>query len=318
MTVLWTVLLAVLLEGVTGCSSPQTSWAQITDVPRTPLTGEHFPGAARLLAGFDRQDPAAADGIKERALFGLELDERGKVQRWLLLVEASEPPVPTRIIRQQLKAPGGSFTYESRTRPLRVRLFDADARKLGESTVVVPWDFLCVGFVSSCELAEHLLVTQLTEVDYRGQRLTRAQAARRMYGGFATLTAFVRIVEKNKLLSSVLWKVVDRPSILSVLFHGGVTLSINAELTSAAPLPITDPIQSQNDGLGPEFAQLPGYRVAMQLSANDTPALNAIMWVTEPQSPYRLCGGILVLEGLRPSEPRVRFRMQLLAARRLP
>ncbi|MEE9127864.1 MAG: hypothetical protein V3U11_12055, partial [Planctomycetota bacterium] len=74
---------------------------------------------------------------------------------------------------------------------------------------------------------------------------------------------------------------------------------------------VTDPSNSQNSGVA-------GYRVTMQLRANGSAALNAVIWVTEPQSPYRICGGIILLEGLRPSEPRVRFRMQLLAARRLP
>jgi hypothetical protein len=145
-------------------------------------------------------------------------------------------------------------------------------------------------------------------VDYRGKRLTRAKAAKHMYGGFATLTAFLRIIKNNELLSSVLWRVIDRPSIFSILFHGGVTLSLNAQLTAATPLPDAD--------LTGELSKLPGYRTTLRLEANGSPVLNAIMWVTEPQSPYRLSGGIIVLEGFRPSDARVRFRMELLAARR--
>ena len=304
--------MTVLLAGVTACSTPATSWAEILHQLPTPLTLEGFPGASKLVRGFDSLDASVSDAVGERALFGLELDERGKTQRWLLLLEASEPPVATRIIRQNLKAPGGNFVYESRSRRLRVRLFDADARKLAESTVVVPWDFLCGGLVRSCELARHLIGTQVTEVDYRGRQLTRAQAARHMYGGFATLTAFLRIVENNDLLASVLWKVVDRPSFLSVLFHGGVSLSLNAELSSATQLPDRELAGE----LAGELAELPGYRVTMQLRANDNPILNTVIWVTEAESPYRICGGIIALQGLRPSEPRVSFRMQLLAARR--
>ncbi|MHC4514689.1 MAG: hypothetical protein ACYTGW_09430 [Planctomycetota bacterium] len=312
------------LPGVSACSSPQMSLAEVLELPREPLAPERFPGAAELIAGFDPQDPSAADSIPERALFGLELDYRGKARRWMLLVVADEPP-GSRIIQQRVSAPGGALTYESRGRQVKVTLFDAGGGKLMESTVMAPWDFLCGGFVRSCELAKHLIGTQVTEVDYRGQRLTRAEASRQLYAGFATLTAFLRIVKKNKLLSSVLWKVVDRPSILSILLHGGVALSLNAELTAATPLPDSRPVRSENRaaaaavgsaGLSEELSLLPGYRTTMQLLANGSPVLNAIMWVTEPQSPYRICGGIVVLEGFRPSDARVRFRMQLLAAER--
>jgi hypothetical protein len=93
-----------------------------------------------------------------------------------------------------------------------------------------------------------------------------------------------------------------------MLVHGGVTLSLNAQLTTAMPLP--DP------ELSGELQRLPGYRATLRLDANGSAVLNTIMWVTEPESPYRVSGGIIVLEGYRPSDAGVRFRMELLAARK--
>lgn len=289
-----------------SCSSPPMPLAEVLELPRAPLVPERFAGAPGLLRGFDPGDPAAADSIPETALFGLELDARGRIQRWLLRLEAREPTAAAPTICQRINAPGGSLAYESRRRRLQVTLFDGAGRKLRDSMVDVPWDFLATGFVRSCDLAQQLADTQAVEVDYRGKRLARAEAARHMYGGFATLTAFLRIIKENELLSSVLWQVIDRPSMFSILFHGGVNLSLKAQLTTAAALPDPD--------LRGRLSKLPGYRTTLQLQANGSPVLNAIMWVTEPQSPYRLSGGILVIEGFRPSDARVRFRMELLAA----
>jgi len=307
-----TFLLALLsalaaFAALASCSAPQMSVAEVLDLPRESLVPGRFPGAARLVAGFDSQDPSAPDSISETALFGLELDGRGAVERWLLLIEAKEPPAAGEM-HQKVSAPSGSFVYPSRRRRVKVTLFDGDGRQLAQSTVRVPWDFLCAGFVRSCDLAKQLIDTKAAEVDYRGKTLTRAEAARHMYGGFATLSAFLRIIKNNKLLSGMLWRVIDRPSIFSIIFNGGVRLSLNAQLTAATPLPDRD--------LSTELSKLPGYRTTMRLDANGSPVLNAIMWVTEPQSPYRLSGGIIVLEGFRPSDARVRFRMELLAARR--
>lgn len=299
--------LLVALAALSACSAPQMSLAEVLELPRESLVPERFPAAARVLEGFDSVGPSTSDSTPEAALFGLELDERGAVQRWLLLIEARDPPT-THEIHQKVNAPGGSFAYTSRTRLLQVTLFDAGGTRLGGSTVHAPWDFLAAGFVRSCDLARALSGSEAREVDYRGKQLTRAEAARHMYGGFATLTAFLRIIRKNELLSSVLWKVIDRPSLFSLIFHGGVTLSLNAQLTTSTPLPDTD--------LRGRLAELPGHRTTLRLNANDSPVLNTIMWVTEPHSPYRLSGGIIAVEGFRPSDARVRFRMELLAAKR--
>ena len=62
---------------------------------------------------------------------------------------------------------------------------------------------------------------------------------------------------------------------------------------------------------------LRNFKVPLQVKANDTPVLNATMRVTDPWCPFRGCGGILSLTGFRPSDPTVRFRMEVLAARRI-
>ncbi len=299
-------ILLGFLAALAACASTQVSVTEVLE-QREPLVPDRFPGAARLLSGFDPQDPSANDSIPESILFGLELDLRGRIQRWLLKIEVREPFAPG-IIHQQIKAPGGSLDYDSRRRRVQVTLLDSAGKKLGGSTVYAPWDFLTQGFVCSCELAQLLVEAQPGDLDYRGRKLARAEAARQMFGGFATLTAFLRIIRENELLSSMLWKIIDRPSVFSILFHGGVSLSLNAQLTNAKTLP--------DSHLGGELSRLSGYRTTLRLSANGSPVLDAIVWVTEPESPYRLSGGIVAIEGFRPSDPKVRFRMEILAARR--
>lgn len=134
------LVLPLFLLAFTACTS-QMSLDQVLELPRAVLVPERFPGATRLLDGFDPPDPGAPDSAPERALFGLELDARGEVQRWLLLIEAKEPPAGGGM-HQKVNAPGGSFDYVSRRRQIQVTLCDGDGQRLGESTVYAPWDFL--------------------------------------------------------------------------------------------------------------------------------------------------------------------------------
>ena len=108
------------------------SLAEVLELPRESLVPERFPAATRILRGFDPNDPSTSDSTPETALFGLELDERGAVQRWLMLIEAKDPPTAHEI-HQKVNAPGGSFNYTSRTRRLQVTLFDADGTRLGHA-----------------------------------------------------------------------------------------------------------------------------------------------------------------------------------------
>ena len=282
------------------------------------LTHQEFPGANRLLSGFDRADGSVDDTVGERALFGLELDVRGRKRRWLLLAEVTERVIDanasgitdmSRVSRKTVVAPGGGeFVYESRLRPMRVTLFDPTGKQLRSSMVMAPWDFLCRGFSRTCDLARLLTETRKGPVTYGSRKLSRKEAARELYGGFAALMAFLGIAQDNKVLSSVLWQVIDRPSVFSVLLRGKLELAILARADTAT---------ADAEVLPGQPAGLRAYRVPLQIHANHTPVLFARMLVTDTKSPFRIGAGILALDGFRPSDPKVRFRLQLLAARRI-
>ena len=214
----------------------------------------------------------------------------------------------SKVSRKTVVAPGGGeFVYESRLRPMRVTLFDPAGKQLGSSMVMAPWDFLCRGFARTCDLARLLTETRKGPVTYGSRKLSRKEAARELYGGFAALMAFLNIAQNNKVLSAVLWQVMERPSVFSVLLAGKLELAILAMAHTA----------TADAEVFPGQPVLRAYRVPLQIRANHTPVLFARMLVADAKSPFRISAGILAVDGFRPSDPKVRFRLQLLAARRI-
>ena len=305
---------ALAVAGTSACAGPQPTraWIEQLAVSNAEAAGE-FAGAGRVLATFE---PARGDDDPWRrgdeVLFGVEL-ERGAeaVERRLVLFRVQSEPqgaggAPHRAHQQQgrqqqislTNADGTETTLTSGTIEVLVEVFEQDGRAIASSRIAVAEAFLRRGFFAACRLADGMVR------DIAAGHLP-ARDHGTLRNAYVALLAFVHALRGVPSLEDMLWQVVDKPSILSVLLHG-VTMSLNArfdrtEQTAAPTLEASAPH--------------PCYRLPIELSINGVPALFVSLVVAAPTPPLRLAAGVVGLDAMHPTAPERRLRLRLLAAR---
>lgn len=272
-----------------------------------------FPGAAEQMVALTRR--ARSEGplwhAGDSALFALELHQGTEVRRWLLQVRVLDPllqdisdgePEPQTLSYTVNVSDLGERTYTSTMMRLQVSVSDAAGQELGQSSPRVPRDFLARGFVDACRAMEQAEPAGAdAEAALRRARIEYAAES------MQSLVTLLGIVARDDTLSDILWQVVRRPSLLSVLWHFGVSISLQPrfrEAIRAAALP-------------PHLPDLaPSWVVPFTLTINGAPALYADLLVTAPDPPLHLSGGILGVSARHPDDPARRFSLLLLAASR--
>lgn len=118
--------------------------------------------------------------------------------------------------------------------------------------------------------------------------------------GVIALREILRIVEEDDALSRLLWQVVERPSVWSVVRNLGVHPSL-----ALGPVEV---IADAPPGTGRVL------RTAISLALNGVPSLRCSVASVEPRAPYSVSGGILSLVAERPGDGNLRFELHLLSA----
>lgn len=129
------------------------------------------------------------------------------------------------------------------------------------------------------KLAEEL---QLTEAEQRA-----------MAGVGPALISYFSIVQRTAGLEDILFKLIDLPSLWSILRRGGVVAHFRME---------SKRIASANAADWELPASTPLYHLPFVLELNNQPALNVTLAVTSPQSPLLACGDIVGLMAERPGD----------------
>lgn len=259
-----------------------------------------FEDAVRELEGVD---PPRADAPVEkgdRILYAVELTEGASKQRWMVYVDVRDPEFEPHLRRD------GSTRYRLL---LRVRVCDAAGVEIGQDDVVVDRDDLLTGLVRACrgERAEPQPVPEWMKLGVvEGRPLWTPAADSVQNNAILALRNLLRVILGSEVLYDVLWDVVDKPSLVSVLAEGGAKVSMTRDFERAraiAPVALA----------GREYL---AYELPVELRINGAPALRCALVVTEPESPMHLSAGILGIDGHRPSDPDVRVALRVLAARR--
>ena len=278
--------LPALLLLLAGCASAPI----VPPPPMTTLSAAEFPGAAALLQGFAAPEERDDWRVGEAALYGLRLERPDGERRWLVrltLVDTRPGPI------SEFYANTGEAEPEAFTSPshrYRVEVFDGDGATLGSSDVDVPFGFFQFDFVTACQDARH------PPLD--------AAATRRVAGAHVALFSFLRILQQDPVLSDVLWQVIDKPSLWSVLTRLGISIGMASDLDLA----------SDEANVLPAPWDRAAVCFPLRITVNGTQALAAEIVATAPVVPMRLGAGIVGITGHRPSDPRVRFAAMVLAA----
>ena len=133
-----------------------------------------------------------------------------------------------------------------------------------------------------------------------------AQDERALAGSAPALMSYFAIVQETAGLDDILFKILDLPSLWSMIRHGGVNANIRFDTKHIAMAPdalLTLPTN-------PKLYQFP---VALDL--NNQPALNITFLATAPQPPLLTCGGIVGMLVERPDGKGTYLTLRVISAR---
>jgi hypothetical protein len=111
---------------------------------------------------------------------------------------------------------------------------------------------------------------------------------------FPTLMCYFQAVGETPDLETIMWKVVNLPSIWSVVQHVGVTAWLSMDFDHVSPL--TLPANWGVPGGSPVFT------LPIKVELNGQPALNATLLVTDPRPSLLACGGIVGFVARNPND----------------
>ena len=130
---------------------------------------------------------------------------------------------------------------------------------------------------------------------------------RALAGTGPALMSYFSIVQRTAGLEDILFKLLDMPSLWSILRRGGVSANFRMESKLIAPAAAADWNLP---------ASAPLYHLPLVLELNRQPALNITLAVTAPQSPLLACGGIVGLVAVRPNDKERFLILRIVSARR--
>jgi hypothetical protein len=251
--------------------------------------------------------------------------QKTKRTQWLLYIEAvapdpaKPPPKPAKFVVQSKFGP--PMKFRSQPVPVKLRMLGpfgvagfTKPLKPEERTekFLLNGGFLALGLDQAAALlyrwgqttnfdkaatSEALLAMKPTETEQRAICAT-----------FPALFSYFQIVQHTEGLESLLRKLIELPSLWSIIRHGGVKADFSFG-NGVSPSP-ADPA---NWNLP---AATPVYHFPWLLRLNDDPALKITLVVTRPQSPLLICGGVVgaLAENIGDDQTYMTFRV--ISARR--
>jgi hypothetical protein len=251
--------------------------------------------------------------------------QKAKQTQWLLYVEAAAPdpakpaPKPSKFVVQSKFGP--PMKFKSQPVPVTLRMLGPFAAA-GVTKPLRPEDrtekfllnegFLALGLDQAAALldrwgqttnfdkaatSEALLAMKPTEAEQRALCAT-----------FPALFSYFTIVQHTEGLESLLRKLIDLPSLWSIIRHGGVKADFSFG-NGVSPSP-ADPA---NWNLP---AAAPVYHFPWLLRLNDEPALKITLIVTRPQSPFLICGGVVGALAEKIGDDQIYMTFRVISARR--
>jgi hypothetical protein len=299
-------MLAVLLPAslmLGGACSTALGPRPVIDLGRLQiLDPAAFPGQDALVQGFDPCEPMAEWRLGDQVLFGLEVWRGTEVERRLLQLE-----VVGRSGRPRIDLRDGRFVEGHLTQRTTVNLRRADGSVAEHALAITPIEIEVSSFDaagdgavgSEVTLYEELLRTGLLPLATEGdeQQLLRSSLL---------LLLLQRLGNADPTLGSLLFTVVDPPSVFSVIWHFGVEITLQSD--------------AGRPGTAPAGVPAPGpvHVLPLALLVNGSPALYADLVVADASSPFALAGGVLAAVARHASDPQRIAVLRLLAARRGP
>lgn len=168
--------------------------------------------------------------------------------------------------------------------------------------VTGPADFLKTGLAAACEFTVNAR-TPSASVDEPAVEPPTADLMRDLY---AVLLALFQTLRGVPEIEAVVTKALDRPGLWSFVTHAGLDVTIRNEMGDITRAP--------EGTFRNVVGDQPVYLLPIILEANGREALRCRLWVTHPGRPLTICGGVLAIEAVSPSDPDRRAEVRIIAS----
>jgi hypothetical protein len=246
--------------------------------------------------------------------------EKKKQTQWLLEVEATTPD-PTKPKAKPAKFTVGSsfgppMKFESKPAPVNLQMlgpFGAAGWKkppkpeVAKAQFFLNEDFLALGLDEAAASMHRWSKTvdftkEVTSKELMAVKPTPAEQ-RAVCGTFPALISYFEIVQHTDALSDLLYKLVDLPSLWSIIKHRGV--DVNLTFGNGLAPSVADPVDWNLP------ASAPVYYFPWLVLLNGQPALKITLVTTSPRPPLLICGGVVgvLLEKIGDDETYMTMRL---------
>lgn len=298
----FTILLAGL--SLAACRSTSADGTDRSDAVSSAASGtaaEAEQQMCRDALGFDAGLGASSFDPGSRVLYRVRLYEGAQTRDWYVEMTIE-------------KALTGEGSRQSWNYTVRDRKESIESSMLLARVALLELGWLAPHY-SQARLPQRFLEQGLYEVCRLNQGRPASESARSLsmeeeqleMAGWMSLIAFLQVIQENTDLSEVLWKVIKRPSMLSLLFEGG---SIHLSL-----LPKFQAVELVPAGLPAPLDALEAYRLPIHIDVNGTRGLEVELLVCPSQPPLHLAAGMVRLEGTHPEHSDRRVVIELVGAR---
>jgi hypothetical protein len=148
----------------------------------------------------------------------------------------------------------------------------------------------------------------------KGQKLAEAthitsDDERALCGSCPALLSYFDLVQHTPGLQDICFKVVDMPSVWSMIRHAGVTANLTFQ---------TEQFRAADSFAWESSGNTPAYYFPILLELNKQPALKVTFVVTSPKPPLLGCGGVVGMLAEKPGEKETYLTLRVVSARRAP
>jgi hypothetical protein len=267
------------------------------------------------------------------------LHEKGARQtQWLVYMEAVAPG-PKDPLEKTPKpmvlytTVGNKFEFGSSPKIVTVRtlgpfLENGDKRKVKQedksARFALDKGFLSLGLDRTAAAVLRLKLTrQHGNFSFGGEPFSEAEIAkgrklaemahitsddeRALCGACPALLSYFNFAQHTPGLQDIFFKVVDMPSVWSMVRHVGVSANLRFE---------TEQFRAADAFAWEAIGHAPVYYFPVSLDLNNQPALKLTLVVTAPKPPLLGCGGIVAMLAEKPGEKETYLTLRIISARR--
>ena len=318
------IVLVALCSAVCGAEGPSKIASKLKLIPVCPALVTEANRNRIPLAGMDASPATNVLRPGDSATVLVTFVQKKKQTQWLLYLEAAALDRAKATNKPVTFSVGSAFgapiKFKSKPYPVKLRMFGPFAVagpakqskwKETDARFTVNEDFLALGMdQAAATLYRWSKVTNfnkgITSKAMLAMNPTPAEQ-RVLSATFPALISYFEIVQHTEGLEDLLRKLIELPSLWSIIKHRGVQMGLTF---GEGVLP--SPAHAADWNLEASAA---AYYFPWLLRLNDEPALKITLVTASPQPPLRICGGVVGVLAEKIGDEETYMTLRLISAR---